>query len=90
MDVLHISSPDPKDWKLGLIASHVRHMESGRIRDKVIEEFWRSVYNGSQSYEPDFLRMKGWDHAEFLHRIDEIHVESPSRSFQDSTSVGMN
>jgi hypothetical protein len=41
-------------------------MEPGRGRDKSIEEFWISVYNGSHSYHPDLLQLKGWDLAEYL------------------------
>jgi hypothetical protein len=48
-----------QDWKLGVIASQIRHMEPGRSRDKAIEEFWMSVYNLSHSYDPDYLQMKG-------------------------------
>jgi hypothetical protein len=75
-----------QDWKFGVIAPQVRRMESGRSRDKAIEEFWISVDDGSQYYETEFLRMKGWDLDECLHLIDETHVESSSRV---STPVGM-
>jgi hypothetical protein len=44
-----------------------------------VEEFWISVYNGSQSYDPDLLRMKGWDLAEYLQLLNEIHDENSSR-----------
>jgi hypothetical protein len=79
-----------QDWKIGVIASQVRHMEPGRFRGKAIEEFWISVYHGSQYYDPDYLRMKGWDLAEYLDVLDEIHAEDSSCSFQVITPARMN
>jgi hypothetical protein len=78
-----------QDWKCGLISSQVRDMEPGRSRDKDIEWFWILVCNSSHSYDPGYLQTKGWDLAEYLHLIDEIHAESSSRSFQVSASAGM-
>jgi hypothetical protein len=67
-----------QEWRIGLIASQARHMEPGRSRDKAIEDFWISVYNGSYPCDPGFLQMKGWDLAQYLH-----HIESHYRKIRN-------
>jgi hypothetical protein len=52
-------------------------MDPGLVRDKIIEVFWISVYNGFYDPGHDMLEQRGWAVAEYLYVRDEVEERPP-------------
>jgi hypothetical protein len=73
-----------QDWRFANFIFHSDYIGPGRSRDKAIEEFWISVYNGHHQNELDLLQAREQAVAEFFHlrdEIDEVH-ESPKSIYK--------
>jgi hypothetical protein len=56
-----------QDWRFAGFIFRSRNTGPGRSRDKAIEEFWISIYNGYYQSEMDLLQARGRTLAEYLH-----------------------
>jgi hypothetical protein len=60
------------DWRFANLICQTQHLGPGRSRDKVIEEFRISVYNGYHLSDLGILQLRGRAVANYLHLRDEI------------------
>jgi hypothetical protein len=75
-----------QELRFAKIVDQVKHMDPGRTRDKAIEEFWISVYNGSG---PDYhmLEVRGRVFAEYLQLRDEVFERPWSNEPEDKLDL---
>jgi hypothetical protein len=66
-----------QEWRFAAFLHDFPHMGPGRTRDKAIEIFWISVYNGSYHPDYDMLERRCWALAESLCLRDEVEDRSP-------------
>jgi hypothetical protein len=70
------------------ILFQIKHMPPGRKRDRTIENFWISVYNGYHVGDLDSLQYRGHALSEYLSTLDEMNEVSPIPPERDTSMMG--
>jgi hypothetical protein len=77
-----------QESRLDRIVHQVQYMDPGRARDRVIEEFWISVHNGSYHPDCEMLERREWASAEYFCLCDEVLEQSPQVGMEQGADLG--